>query len=286
MFRKILLKIYYLKIFSSIEKYFYLIGSRRPWSIGYLAYRNELIYKIINLKREKYLDNCPDGYGFGLDERVVEYPWILQNIPKNALNIFDAGSVLNYDFILKSNQLHGKNILISNLNPEDENFNTDSISYLYGYYGDLRSNIIKNGIFDVVVCGSVIEHIGMDNTKIYSRDNKFKENKTADYIKMVKEFKRILKKDGVCLITVPFGVYSNYGWLQVFDKSMVENICEVFGIKNSSVEFFKYSKLGWKKSNYQGCRNATYFDIHKSNKIRLDNMSAAESVACIKLLNK
>ena len=42
----------------------------------------------------------PVGHGFRLDERIVEYPWLFSRLPSGAGNLLDAGSVLNYEFLL------------------------------------------------------------------------------------------------------------------------------------------------------------------------------------------
>jgi len=284
----LLLRIYYLKFFRIIFKYIYLITGKKPWSLGYLSYRNEVIEKNIKSNFLKYIseNKLPKKYGFGLDERIIEYPWLLSSLPKKAKYILDAGSIFNYKFILESKQLTGKNILISNLNHERENHNDMSISYLYGLYGDLRNIIIKDGIFDAVVCGSVLEHVGMDNATIYNNNNIFKENKIDDYLSAVKEFKRVLKINGICLITVPFGKSDDYGWFQVFNTEMINKIIRLFGIKNSTVALFKYSDKGWKISNIEECRNARYFDVHKRKGTSLNRQAAAGAMACIKMIKR
>ncbi len=286
--KNILLKKYYLDIVRGIEKYIYLINGRNPWSMGYLSYRNEIIKKNIKTDFLKYVSNnvLPKNYGFGLDERVIEYPWLLSSLPKKGRNIFDAGSILNYDFILDNNKLKGKNILISNLNPESESHNDNGVSYLYGIYGDLRKNIIRDEVFDVVVCGSVLEHVGMNNKKIYKHKSKYNKNTKDDYLLVLQEFKRILKKNGLCLITIPYGKYKNYRWFQVFDYKMVKKVIGVFGEDNTEVDIFKYSEEGWKLSNLYESKNAQYFEVHKERHYFSNKLAAAGAVACIKMIKR
>ena len=59
-----------------------------------------------SLKNEKMLD-CfrqgellPHGYGIGIDERCVEYPWLIAQLDDGPGILLDAGSVLNHDFLL------------------------------------------------------------------------------------------------------------------------------------------------------------------------------------------
>jgi ubiquinone/menaquinone biosynthesis C-methylase UbiE len=285
MYKRIISKIYYSKVLIYLEKLVYLIGGRIPWSLFYLSYRNGEIKDAISLENNifKNKEKLPDKFGFGLDERIIEYPWILSSVPKKCIDIFDAGSILNNGSILENIALRGKNILISNLNPEPDNYNDKSISYLYGTYGDLRNNIIKNNIFDLVICGSVLEHIGMDNHKIYRNSNKFIEENIEDYILVIKEFYRILRPGGTCLITVPYGINENFGWFQVFNSFMINKITKIFGEKNSSVDIYQYTDKGWQISDINKCKNATYFDIHKNIKYLNNRQAAAGAVACIKM---
>jgi len=107
------------------------------------------------------------GYGLGLDERLIEYPWLFSSLPSKEGNFLDAGSVLNFDYILSLPTLVQKKIFISTLAPEKHSFWNKSISYVYE---DLRDICYKNNFFDWIVCLSVIEHIGLDNTKFYTNN--------------------------------------------------------------------------------------------------------------------
>jgi hypothetical protein len=275
-----------MKLKNDIEKVIYLVGGKVPWSIGYRSYRNGTIKNSLQSNFLKYSieNNLPNGYGFGLDERVVEYPWLLWSLPEKAKYILDAGSMLNYKYILESKQLNGKSLLVSNLNPESECHNDESVSYLYGYFGDLRNNLVKDNIFDAIICGSVLEHIGMNNARVYKNGEKFNENRRNDYLDAVKEFRRVFKKGGTCLITVPFGKRKSYGWFQVFDMGMINKVTKIFGYKNSVVNLYKYTGEGWRVSNLAECRDAKYFDIREAKTHFFNRQAAAGSVACIKMI--
>ena len=56
----------------------YLKGGRKPWSRGYQLSKFEFIKHVLSddylMKRFRALEPLPDGYGYGYDERVVEYP--------------------------------------------------------------------------------------------------------------------------------------------------------------------------------------------------------------------
>jgi ubiquinone/menaquinone biosynthesis C-methylase UbiE len=138
--------------------------------------------------------------------------------------------------------------------------------------------------FDEIVCISTLEHIGMDNTMLYSSDANFEENRPADYLQAVQEFRRLLKPDGKLLVTVPYGRYENHGWLQQFDRGMVEAVLLSFDGTTSAVTYYQYGTQGWQVSSPDECSNCTYFDIHHRTGYEPDYVAAARAVACIEMI--
>jgi len=232
----------------------------------------------------------PKGYyGYALDDRVVEYPWVLSRISEsNDGYLLDAGSALNFKEILESPALKNKRITIINLNPEENCFWQKGISYVFG---DLRNLPFKDNCFDYITCISTLEHIGMDNV-LYTKDSKYKEEKIFDFEKAILELKRVLKEEGKLFITIPFGKYQNLGRFQQFDSKLVKRVLEVFGPKEYKVNYYKYAKESWNVSNERECQDAEYFDIFKTKyfdrKSSLDFDSdfaaASRAVACLELV--
>jgi hypothetical protein len=63
----------------------YLAGGRIPWSPGYAVYRNRELERVVQdeplLARFRDGRPLPPAYGLGLDERIVEYPWVIAHLP-------------------------------------------------------------------------------------------------------------------------------------------------------------------------------------------------------------
>lgn len=263
----------------------YLLSGRKPWRMGYHEYKEELISNI--LKDEKKLSNwfgdgakIPLNYGYRLDERIVEYPWLFSMLTKGKKVLLDAGSALNYRYLLDSPFLKERFIVIYTLAPEAAVMR-NNISYKYG---DLRDMSLKDETFDEIICISTLEHIGMDNTFLYTNDRRFKENYPEDYKKVIFEFRRLLKPGGRLFITVPYGRYENLGWLQQFDRSMVEQILNVFNGRHGKVSYYRYASNGWESSDAYSCSDCVYFDIHRQKEYSPDYVAAARAVACIELV--
>ena len=197
-------------------------------------------------------------------------------------NLLDAGSALNFEYLLNSRWLNGKSVVIYNLSPEHI-FQKENVSYIYG---DLRRTILKSEHFDECVCISTIEHVGMNNQMLYSNQNRYMENDTESYFGAFKEMERVLKPGGRLFIPVPCGAYQNLGWLQQFDNKMVMALMQSFSGHLKSITYFKYKRDGWKFSNADDCANCRYFDIHTQKTLETDCVAAARAVACIELVKQ
>src|SRR5918997_5599342 len=102
----------------------------------------------------------PCGYGKRLDERVIEFPWLLAMAP--AGRVLDAGSTLNHAHVLDAflptlDELH-----IATLEPELSAFVQRRVSYTFC---DLRRLPYRDDLFDTIVSSSTLEHVGMDNER-------------------------------------------------------------------------------------------------------------------------
>ncbi len=262
----------------------YRIRGKRPWSTGYNEYKWQSIEETLNNTQTMtiFKDHTPldKNYGVGIDERIVEYPWLISNISKEPGRLLDAGSALNFSNLLDQEVFVNKKIMIANLNPESNCYWEKEISYLYE---DLRTLPLEGGLFDVITCISTLEHVGMDNTAMYTKNLKYSENERQDYLKVILELKRLLKSGGELFITIPFGEYQDFGFFQQFNSGMVQRILDTFGDKEHSVEYFRYTNQGWQTSNEKESSREKYFNIHSTKIAPPDLAAAARSVACIKL---
>lgn len=280
--------------FSGNELRAYFRSGQRPFSPGYGTYRAQLIQKALTdnslMERFRLHEQLPHGYGQYIDERIVEYPWLLSRLGgKSSGLLLDAGSTLNNHVILEHQSLASYKKYIVTLAPESVCYWQDGISYIFH---DLRDTLFKDAYFDVITCISTLEHIGMDNTALYIGDSSFKENIHDDYLKVIRELYRVLKPGGVCYITVPFGQYQYDVFQQQFNAQMVENVIRTFNPKKFSEYYFKYSASGWNIAQRDECMDARYFNVHKTKyfdprstlDFDVDKAAAARAVAALELV--
>ena len=262
----------------------YWLRGRPPWSGGYYTSKKRAIEAAIDQRAVTPGKDLPAGFGVAIDERIVEYPWLfghLSKLEKARPRVLDAGSILNHDFILKRAPFKGSDLTIMTLAPEQYCQWYDGFSYVYG---DLRETFFKDQTFDIVICVSTIEHIGLDNTLLYTSDRQRAERDEIGFLAAAREFRRILKPGGTCYVTFPFGIRRNLGWYQVFDAAMVKQLVDAFGPSSHEVEYFRYSKDGWQRSDEEGVKDAVVFDIHSGQGRGNDRAASSRAIACLRLV--
>ena len=260
-----------------------------PWSRGYHEYKWSHIEK--GITNEQLLqgirkNTLPVGYGKGIDERVVEYPWIIANLKDDTNSFLDAGSTFNFEQILKISSLKQKDKYIYTFYPETNNYSKDRISYIYG---DLRNLPFKNHFFQTVVCQSTLEHIDMDNSMYGYELGHGKNNgaKSYDYLFVVKELERVTKQNGKILLTFPYGVFENHGFFQQLDKEMVQKIIDI--LSETCIckkQFVTYEEMGWKFANEDDCKNAISYNPHTGAGKGSDGAAHSRAICLIEALKK
>lgn len=250
----------------------------KPWTKGYVEYKEHEIARVL---REKSFSagEMPAGYGFRLDERIIEYPWLFSRLSADSGRLLDAGSILNFEFLLEQPVLQNKKIHICTLAPEPRCFWRKGVSY---DYEDLRCLPYQTDLFDWIACVSTIEHVGMDNT-LYTNTAAKGESKPKDYLLALAELKRVLKPGGFLYLTAPFGKAADHGWFQVFDHEMIEGLIENFQPSDMKQDYFLYRQEGWRRCEPSEAAMATIFNIHASKGYDPDFAAAARAVFCLEL---
>ena len=234
----------------------------KPWSVGYDKFKARFLRDAINDPglTDFFLEqSClPRNYGQYLDERVVEYPWLISRITKDQGRLLDAGSALNHDYILEHEAFYNKEISIVTLEPEKQCFWDKRISYLFH---DIRELPFSSDYFDEVVSISTIEHIGMNNA-IYTNNEAFSEHKEYSFLDAVSELRRVVRPGGKVYITVPYGKYTDFSWYQQFDKQLIDKLIEHFSPTSLNETYFCYEDGGWTKNTKEYCEKFEGFNIH------------------------
>lgn len=261
----------------------YRMRGAQPWSIGYHTTKRRAIAAAIDANAVAQGRELPQGFGVALDERVVEYAWVFDHLraAPSIGRVLDAGSIFNHDYILSRPPLRGADLTIMTLAPEKHCYWHGGYSYVFG---DLRDTYFKDAAFDTVVCISTIEHVGLDNTLLYTSDQEHAESDEKGFVAAALEFRRIIRPGGVCYISFPYGARCNYGWYQVFDAAMLKQIVEAFRPSASSIEYFGYSSRGWRRAVAEQVDDAVAFDVYSGRGRGEDRAASSRAIACLRLV--
>ena len=184
-------------------------------------------------------ERLPPRYGVGLDERVVEYPWLVSRRPRGRT--LDAGSVLNHRGVLTRVRPLLDDLHIVTLEPERRSYPHLGVSYAYA---DLRELPYRDGWFDTVVCVSTLEHVGMDNSG-YGSGAPRSADPAGEVAAAARELRRVVAPGGRLLITVPFGDPEDLGWLRQFTEADVQALIDTVAPARKAITVFTYSREGW-----------------------------------------
>jgi len=262
-----------------LELHYFMRNGMKPWTRGYEQYRWNTINNVLDsgLFNERI---GSERFGYRVDERVVEYPWFFSRLPHGGGRILDAGSALNHHYLVQQPSLKEKKLYIATLAPEGSCFWNMGISYLFE---DLRDSVFKSESFQYIACISTLEHIGLDNTLLYTGETSKNESRPKDFVATIRTLCRLLLPGGCMYVTFPFGLHVNHGWFQVFDSLMVDEVIDAFGPKEVNETIFQYADDRWSVSSRESAKEATCFDIHFQKEYDPDFAAFSRAVACLEL---
>jgi SAM-dependent methyltransferase len=142
------------------------------------------------------VDERPRGLGgpASSDERVIEIPWVLARL-RGESRVLDVGYAFAEPAYLAGLAAAVPDGLVGvDLVERD-------VAGLRSVVADVRALPFASGSFDVVVCISTLEHVGMDN-RVYGGPG---ERDETGRPAALRELRRVLARTGRLLVTVPTG---------------------------------------------------------------------------------
>jgi SAM-dependent methyltransferase len=251
-----------------------------PFSEEYHKRHRALVTEVLDspdmIDRFSRPRRLPRGYGVGLDERVVEYPWLLAQRPSGK--VLDAGSSLNHAHILDRFTPTFTSLHVVTLAPEGVSYPERGVSYVYA---DLRDLPFRDRYYDTVISVSTLEHVGMDNAR-YGVASSADEDPTQALREVVDELRRVLAPGGLFLATVPYGVEEDHGWFRQFDRAIVDKLADAMDPRELTVTVYEYSRRGWQTSSLAAAASARYQDSTIDKRATNDLAVAARAVVCLR----
>jgi SAM-dependent methyltransferase len=268
---------------------------RVQWTRGYNVHKWRLIESLIKSPEvlAAFRDGAPlpERYGVGVDERCVEYPWLLSRLSGGTGPLLDAGSTLNHGQILAAPAFRDRPLHILTLAPEKSAYWWRGISYLYA---DLRDIPMRNALYDEIACISTLEHVGIESSDQHGA--RPRERPDYDFLRALDELWRVLKPGGNLFITVPFGIYRDHVTFQQFDQALLNRVIDRLGLYTDTRVFvYRYLPGGWQLARPDECSECRYVEWvarmwatgeHTPDQEPSDGAAAARAVACLHIIKQ
>ncbi len=201
---------------------------------------------------QEWREFAPGATTLRMTERVVEVPWVLSRYrgEQRVLDVGPAYAVTWYTRQLARlpiQELHG-----IDLRPV-------RIKGMQVSVGDVRNLPYEDRYFDVVTCISTLEHVGLENRDQYGAPGALSD---GGDVQGLREFGRVLRKDGRVLITVPFGRRQHFDWMTQYDLHTWNELLADAGFTATELALYEYSAdSGWHlKGTPTGLESGEYQD--------------------------
>ena len=197
----------------------------------------------------------------GTDERVVEIPWVLSRLRT-------SGRVLEVGYAFAETAYLG-GLLRAGVELVGADLARREVAGMETVEADARTLPFPERSFDQILLVSTLEHIGADNT-VYGLAV---ESDGDARIEALRELKRVLRRDGSLLVTVPLGEPGEHGWFRQDDERGWTRLFTHAGFFVEEAEAYELLAEGW--------RAAPSFD---PNGVRYGERGpAASAVLCAEL---
>lgn len=176
------------------------------------------------------------------NERIVEIPFVLQNLASvEKWKILDFGCAESLMPIF----LASRGAEVIGVDLREYEFQHPNFSFVKG---DFLSKKYKEESFDAIVAISAVEHCGLN---VYGSEQYEKGDR-----KVIQQFRKILKPNGLLVLTIPFGKDYVDDELRIYDSKQLSDLLKEFQIEKK--EFYKKSDdlTYWYRCSEKECSTA------------------------------
>jgi SAM-dependent methyltransferase len=170
----------------------------------------------------------------GTDERVVEIPWVLSRLRTDG-RVLEVGYAFAETPYLAALLRSGAEVVGVDLATRD----VDGIETVAA---DVRALPFDDGSFDQVLLVSTLEHVGADNA-VYGLAG---ESDVNARLEALEELRRVLRRDGSLLVTVPLGEPGDHGWFRQEDERGWTRLYGQADLFVEEQEMYELTPEGWR----------------------------------------
>jgi SAM-dependent methyltransferase len=180
------------------------------------------------------------------DDRLIELPWTLARY-RGERRVLDVGyAFAEPAYLAALVELGAPELVGVDLSEAD-------VPGMRTLRADVRSLPFRDGSFDVAFCISTLEHVGRDNRR-YGFDEEPDEHGMRAALS---ELRRVLRRGGRLLLTVPCGEPQELGWYVQLDPAGWRRVFEEGGFSVVELEFYEQRADGWRAAPADPARPLT-----------------------------
>jgi SAM-dependent methyltransferase len=168
------------------------------------------------------------------DERVVEIPWVLSRLSVE-------GRVLEVGYAFAETAWLGA-LLRSGVELVGADLATSDVAGMEVVEADVRDLPFTDASFDQVLLVSTLEHVGADN-EVYGVEAEGGPTARRDALR---ELRRVLRRTGSLLVTVPLGEPGDHGWFRQEDERGWTSLFSRAGWFVEDLELYELREEGWR----------------------------------------
>jgi SAM-dependent methyltransferase len=172
------------------------------------------------------------------DERVVEIPWVLSRL-------VPAGRVLEVGYAF-AEPAYLAGLLRAGVELVGVDLAVRDVDGMERVEADVRDLPFEDGSFDQALLVSTLEHVGADNAQ-YGLAAEAAEGDDPR-LAALRELRRVLRRDGSLLVTVPLGEPEDYGWFRQEDERGWTRLFARAGFLLRELELYELAPEGWRAS--------------------------------------
>ncbi len=172
----------------------------------------------------------------GSDERVVEIPWVLSRL--------GGGSVLEVGYAFAEAAYVTALLRADVERLVGVDLAARDVEGMEAVVADVRSLPLEDRSFDQVLLVSTLEHVGADNA-VYGIEETATDGPVAR-LEALRELRRVLRRAGRLLVTVPLGEPGDHGWFRQDDVRGWTRLFTRAGFFVEEQEAYVLEPEGWR----------------------------------------
>jgi SAM-dependent methyltransferase len=170
----------------------------------------------------------------GTDERVVEIPWVLSRLRREA-RVLEVGYAYAEPAYLTA-------LLRSDVELVGADLATRDVEGMETHVADVCELPFEDGSFEQALLVSTLEHVGADNS-VYGLDA---PSDARARVGALRELRRVLAPRGSLLVTVPVGEPGDHGWFRQEDERGWLRMYARAGLFVEETETYELLPEGWR----------------------------------------